>query len=837
MGIILADLKFALRTLRRNPLFSLIAILSLALGIGANTAIFSLMDQLLLRLLPVKDPDSLVMLSQRGTNMGGSDGERANSYPIYQDFQRRAEAFSDVFCTKMSERVALTLDGQTELVSAEMVSGNYFSALGVAPAIGRVFNSQEDDQVFKGHPVVTLSYDYWMSRFAGDRSVVGKKVLVNNYPMTIVGVSAAGFSGVDPARSPKIRVPIQMLPMVNPGWEPTISTRRLLWLRVFARLKPGYTIESAQASLQVLYGQIRLYEASLPEAKGWSPNNRERFLRGTVVVEKAATGYSQLRNSFSTALVVLMWMVGLVLLIACANVASLLIARAVARQKEVAIRLSVGASQSQLVRQLLVESLVLAAAGGALGILLAVWITKGLLSLLPTGNTVLALSANPNGRIMLFSIGLSLFTGLIFGLAPALRSIRLDLWSTLKDAAGSVASTGGAVRARKVLVTVQVALSFLLLFGAGLFVQSLQNLRGTKSGFESMEHLLSFQLNPSLKGYPLERAKRFYQETLESVRALPGVQSAGYARAAVLANGAWGDGMLVEGHVAKEGENTHAMVNFVSPGYFRTMGVPLLEGRDFDARDVSGTGAVCIVNRTFAEQYFPGRSALGRHIGSGILRAGKLDVEIVGVAENALFNGPREGSRRQVFFAEPQERYLTGETFYVRTSQDSKLMFGAINNAVRRLDPQMATSEMRTVEAQLDQVLLIERLIAMLSAGFGALATLLASIGLYGVMAFVVARRTKEIGVRLALGAMRGSVVWLVMREVLLLVGLGLAVGIPAALALGRFISAQLFGVKENDPWVAAMAVILLSLIAAIAGFVPAQRASRIDPLLALRYE
>jgi predicted permease len=348
---------------------------------------------------------------------------------------------------------------------------------------------------------------------------------------------------------------------------------------------------------------------------------------------------------------------------------------------------------------------------------------------------------------------------------------------------------------------------------------------------------LSFQLNPALNGYTLERSKRFYQETLENIRALPGVQSAAYARAAVLAGAAWGDGMLVEGHVAKEGENTHAMVNFVSPGYFRTMGVPLLEGRDFDARDVSGNGAVCIVNRTFAEHYFPGRSAVGRHMGSSTLRGGKLDVEIVGVAENALFNGPREGLRRQVFFAEPQERYLAGETFYVRTNQDSRQMFGAINNAVRRLDPQMAASEMQTVESQLDQVLLIERLIAMLSAGFGALATLLACVGLYGVMAFVVARRTKEIGVRLALGAMRGSVVWLVMREVLLLLGLGLAVGIPAALALGRFISAQLFGVKENDPWVAAMAVILLSLIATMAGLLPARRASRIDPLLALRYE
>ena len=575
MGGILADLMFALRTLRRSPLFTLIAVLSLALGIGANTAIFSLMDQLLLRLLPVKDPESLVMLYQRGPNMGGNDGERANSYPIYQDYQQRAEAFSEVFCQKMAE-VAITLDGQSELVSAEMVSGNYFSALGVKPAIGRVFNSEEDDQVYKGHPVVALSYDYWMTRFAGDKSVVGKKVLVNNYPMTIVGVSAPGFSGVDPARSPKIRVPIQMLPIVNPGWDTTMSYRRLQWVRVFARLKPGYTVESAQASLQVLFAQIRRYEATLPEAKSWSAYDRERFLKATVVVEKAATGYSQLRNSFSKALVVLMCMVGLVLLIACANVASLLIARAVARQKEIAVRLSVGASQSQLVRQLLVESLVLAAAGGTLGILFAVWTTKGLLSLVPAGNALLMLSANPDWRILLFNIGLSLLTGLIFGLIPALKSTRLDLWSTLKNAAGSITGAGGSVRLRKGLVTAQVALSFLLLFGAGLFVRSLQNLKDRDSGYKNIENLISFQLDPTLNGYTLPRMKQFYQELLENLRALPGVQSVGYARAAVLADIAWGDGMLVEGHVAKDGENTHAQVNFVSPGFFPTMGVTLV---------------------------------------------------------------------------------------------------------------------------------------------------------------------------------------------------------------------------------------------------------------------
>lgn len=835
MGGTLADLKFALRTLRRSPLFTFIAVLSLALGIGANTAIFSLMDQLLLRLLPVKDPERLVMLYQRGPNMGGNDGERANSYPIYQDYQQRAEAFSDVFCQKMSE-VAITLDGQTELVTTEMVSGNYFSVLGVRPVAGRLFNSTEDDQVYKGHPVVTLSYDYWMSRFAGDRDIVGKKVLINSYPMTIVGVSAAGFTGIDPAHSPKIRVPIQMLPIVNPGWDTTIGYRRLQWVRVFARLKPGYTVESAQASLQVLFTQIRQYEATLPEASGWTPQVRERFIKAAVVVEPAATGYSQLRNSFSKALIVLMWMVGIVLLIACANVASLLIARAVARQKEIAVRLSVGASRGQLVRQLLVESLVLAGAGGVLGILFAVWTTRGLLSLLPSGSAMLMLTANPDWRILLFSIGLSLLTGLIFGLAPALNSTRLDLWSTLKDAVGSIAGAGGSVRLRKGLVTAQVALSFLLLFGAGLFVRSLHNLKDKDSGYRNIENVVAFKVDPALNGYTLPRMKQFYQELLENIRTVPGVQSAAYARAPVLAGIAWGDGTLVEGRIAKDGENTHAQINFVSPDFFQTMGVPLLEGRDFDGRDAGPANLVCIVNRTFAEQYFSGQSAIGRHVGFGILHP-KVDIRIVGVIENVTLTGPREGSRRQVFLAERQQQRLNAETFYVRTNLDSTQMFGAINAVVKRLDPSTAAYEMQTLDSQLDQTLLTERLVAMLSAGFGALATLLASIGLYGVMAFVVARRTKEIGVRLALGAKQGSVVWLVMKEVLLLLGIGLAVGIPAALTLGRFISTQLYGVKENDPWVAGLALILLSLIAAMAGWIPARRASRVDPLSALRYE
>ena len=375
------DIRFSLRAIRRSPLFASVAILSLALGIGANTAIFSLMDQLMLRKLPIKNPDQLVMLYQRGAHNGNNMGGRMHSYPIYQDFQQKAAPFSEVLCRRLGA-ASVSVENQTERINLEMVSGNFYSMLGVQAAAGRVFNSHDDDQVFRGHPAAVLSYDYWDTRFARDPHVVGKKILVNNYPMTIVGVSAAGFAGIDPSESPQIRVPILMEPDMIPEWswlDP--ADRRTRWVQVFARLKPGYTVESARAPLQGLFHQIREYEMTLPAAKDWSAYSRDQFMRGTIHIEKAATGYSDLRNNFSTALIVLMCMVGLVLLIACANVANLLIARAFARQKEIAVRLSLGASRGQLIRQLLVESMVLSCAGGAAGVLLAVAMTLLLLKL------------------------------------------------------------------------------------------------------------------------------------------------------------------------------------------------------------------------------------------------------------------------------------------------------------------------------------------------------------------------------------------------------------------------------------------------------------------------
>jgi predicted permease len=760
-------------------------------------------------------------------------GSRMHSYPLYQDLQQRGEPLAEVICRR-EVAASLSVDDSTERVLAEMVSGNYFTMLGVSAAIGRVFNSQEDDRVYQGHPVVVLAYDYWVSRFGGDPGVLGKKILVNNYPMTIVGVSAAGFAGLDPAQSPQIRVPIQMKPLMAPDWGWVhMDDRRTRWVQVFARVKPGYTVESARAPLQGLFTQIRTYESTLPSAKNWSAYARDQFLKGQLIVERAAMGYSGLRNQFSTALIVLMCMVGLVLLIACANVANLLIARGFMRQKEIAVRLSLGASRRRLVRQLLVESLVLSFAGACVGLALAFVLTKGLLSLIPQEGQPLLIDAHPDVRILAFTLVLTAVTAIIFGLLPAVRASRPDPWTTLKDTVGSIAGAGGSLFLRKGLVAVQVALSFLLLFGAGLFVRSLQNLQTTETGV-ALDNLVTFQVSPDLNGYDDKRTMLFYTQLLERLRSSPGVKSAGYANVPILSGDEWDSTTSVEGHRAADGEDMQAFMNALSPGYFATMQIPILEGRDFVPADAKDEATVAIVNRKFAEHFFKGGSAIGKRLGRGGGPNTKLTIEIIGVVEDSLYEGPREGVRRQVFMPYWGKG---GVAFYVRTHNASAAAYSTVRSEVKQLDASMPVYSMKTLKGQLDETLLTDRLIALLSAGFGLLATVLASIGLYGVMAFVVARRKKELGIRLALGAQPGGVVWMVMREVLVLLSIGLAVGIPAAMALGQYLSAQLYGIEPRDPWIAVATMVLLCAVSAVAGLIPAHRASRIDPILALRYE
>jgi predicted permease len=526
-------------------------------------------------------------------------------------------------------------------------------------------------------------------------------------------------------------------------------------------------------------------------------------------------------------------MVGLVLLIACANVANLLIARGFMRQREIAVRLSLGASRGRLVRQLLVESLVLSFAGGIVGLGLAFLLTQGLLALVPSDGAPLLIRPEPDIRILAFTISLTFVTGIVFGLLPAFRASRPDPWTTLKDTVGSIAGGTGSLFLRKGLVTAQVALSFLLLFGAGLFVRSLQNLQTTDTGV-SLENLITFQLSPALSGYDSPRAVHFYQNLMERLNSAPGVTSAAMAAVPILSGSEWDSSMAVEGHRAADGEDMQAFMNALSPGYFKTMHIRLIEGRDFTRADYKENSNVAIVNRRFSEHFFKGKSPIGKRLGWGGGPNAKLTIEIVGVVENSLYEGPREGIHRQVFVPHFGSG---GAAIYVRTAVPSSSAYGILRDEVRQLDAAMPVYDLKTLEAQLDETLLTDRLIALLSGGFGLLATVLASIGLYGVMAFVVARRRKELGIRLALGAQPGLVIWLVMKEVLLLLGIGLAIGIPAAIGLGRYVSTQLYGIEPHDPWIAGWTMLLLSVVSTAAGLIPAHRASRIDPILALRHE
>ncbi len=848
MSDLSGDLRYAVRGLRRSPLFAVIAVFCLALGIGATTAIFTLMDQILLRSLPVRDPGRLVMIYQDGPHNGSNVGYRMNSYPMYMDFQQKGAPLQEVLARRPVQ-ASIAVDNQTERVDAELVSGNYFSMLGVQPALGRLLSSAQDDRVYSGHPVVVISHDYWINRFQRSPNVIGKKIFVNNYPMTIVGVSAAGFTGVDPTYSAHIRVPILMQSTMMPSWTwLKMPDRRQRWVQVFARLKAGYTAQTAQPAMQTLFRQIREYQMTLPAAKDWTPFSRRQFMTGTVQLEQTPGGYSDIRRDFHDSLWVLVGMVVLVLLIVCANVANLLIARGFSRQKEIAVRLSIGASRAQLVRQLLVESLLLSFIGGALGVALSVVFTRTLIGFIPSEGRSLMISPTPDWRILAFALLITLFTAVIFGLLPALRASRPDMWSTLKDTVGSIAGSGGSLFLRKGLVAAQVALSFLLLFGAGLFTRSLQNLRGTDTGIDQMENLISFQIDPGLNGYTNDRGTQFQNQLLERIHAIPGVGAAGAASVAILAGDEWDSTMSVEGHKAADGEDLQAYMNALTPGYFKAMHIPMLAGRDIqlsDQRfkwesDEDEGPRVAVVNRRFAEHFFKTVNVVGKHIGFGDGPKSKLTIEIVGVVENALYEGPREGIRRQVYIPRAGNN---GVVFYVRSSIGSKTMYSQLRAAVRGLDPALPVFGMKTLEDQLDETLQTDRLIALLSGAFGLTAALLASIGLYGVMASVVARRNKELGIRLALGATRGGVLWIVMREVVLLLGIGLAVGgvaaVGAGVAVDRWLGSDigLYNVRLHDPYTAIGTIALLATAAALAGLIPAQRASRINPITILRYE
>lgn len=831
------DFRYATRTLRRAPLFTGVAVLSIAFGISANTAVFTLVDQVLLRTMPVRDPGALVQVTARGTeSYGGGMGDGSElSYAMYRDLRDHNEVFAEMFC-RFLWSVHLTAGGQSERVTAELVSGTFFPALGVRPSIGRLF-TPDDDRTPGGHPVAVLGYGYWQARFGGDPAIVGRTVTVNGHPLQVIGVVGPAFTGLDLGRPVQVYVPIAMQPQMGPPWL-ELEGRRFRWVQVFARLRDGIGREEAAAGLQPLYRSILEREVTDAAFASASADTKRRFLEGRLTVDDASRGHSNLRESVTTPLLILMGIAGAVLLIVCANVANLLIARGASRTRELALRVAVGANRLRVTRLLLMESLVLAAGGVAVGLLLASWGSELLLAFYTSPETPIAVEANPDARILLFTSALGVLTAVLAGVVPAVRSTRLDLAPTLKGSGGAV--MGEQPRLRKTLVVAQVALSFVLLICAGLFVRSLQNLLAVDPGFQTAR-TVSFSVSLGPGGYDGERARTFTRTLHERIARVGGVDAAGYAFQPLLAGGAWGMGLTVEGYEPPQGEGAGALCNAVSPGFFRAMGIPLLTGREFTDADDNTTAAkegwpyrVAIVNETFARRYFNGDNPVGRHIGFGSDPGTPTLIRIVGLVKDSRYQAIREDDRAQAFFPYLQAT-IEDLTFYVRTRQDADSVMQAIRREVAALDPQLPVYGTATLEERIARSVVNERLIASLSAALSAMATLLSVIGLYGVMAYLVTRRTREFGIRIALGALGSQIARGVIREAGVLVAAGLVIGFGGAWWIGRYVESQLYGVAPADPATIAAAAAILTVVAVAAALFPARRAAGVSPISALR--
>jgi predicted permease len=808
----------------RSKAFTAVAILSLALGIGANTAMFSITDALMLKTLPVRNPERLVTLSEGSFYFF--------QYPTFQKFRNLKQVFSDVTAVCLLRRSNVIVNGpggglDAGTVGVALVSGTYFSTMGATAMIGRTFTA-DDDRTPGGHPVAIISYRYWERRFGRQPDVVGRSLTLNGTTYTILGVTTPGFSGDWIGEPTSLWIPIAMQSQVMLERPGLLSNPNPPWIRILARIQPGVTLAEAQSAAQVLNHQI-LRDLAGPNP---TPYALREIAKLHLDVNPAARGFEPRRTAFGRPLVVLLTVVGLVLLIACANIANLLLARSTARRREIAVRLALGAGPARILRQLLTESLLLAMLGGALGMLVAVWATSALLKIVASGRLGIDLDVHPDGRILAFTTALCILTGLLFGLAPAISASRVALLSALK---GSGAGSPRRFGLGKALVISQVALSIVLLIGAGLFVRTLRNLKSQDMGFDR-DHVLLIWTAPDHIGRQGPALANFYETVQSRIGSLPGVVSASPSAFGLMGDQIGGSPVTVPGYKPAPNEDRFVPWSLVAPRFFATVGMHLELGRDFTERDTEKAPRVAIVNESFARYFFGAENPVGKRF--GMRRDTGNEIEIVGLVRDAKYNTAREKNFKMIYIPFRQDLgHLYSMCLTVRTTHESPGLTARIRDELRSLDRSLPILGIESIEQQLDQSLVQERLIATLSGFFGALALLLASMGLYGVMSYIAARRTNEIGIRLALGATRSGVLWMALRETVLLVIVGIAIGVPAALAAGRLISTLLFGVSTSDPLTVGGAIALMIAVAISAGFVPARRASKVDPMVALRYE
>src|ERR1700722_7677101 len=794
---------------------------------------FSLLDQVVLRLLPVSHPDQLVIVRETGNHFGNSYGPNTISWPMFEDLRDHNQVFSGMFC-RFPATVNIGVTDRSEQISAELVSGQYFSILGVGAALGRTI-APDDDSVPDSAPVAVLSYSFWRSYFGGDPKIIGRTITLNGNAMTVIGIAQPGFDGVELGEPSKVFVPIMMTTEMTPHSDGLKDRRRRLsWVTTYGRLKPGITQQQAELSLQPLLQGILEMESQQPEfARSATADDRQVFLRNRIKLMPGSD--NGLGDYMSKPLWLLLALTGAVLLLACSNLANLLLARATARERELSVRRAIGAGRSRIVRQLLVESLLLSGVGATAGLAIAFLADRVLLHIyLPADAAAeFVISPIPDARVLAFVVGAMLLTSLFFGLLPAIRGSRTEMTMSLKDRSGALSADG--IFLRRVLVGTQVALSLLLLVGAGLFVRTLRNLESLGPGFPT-DHLLTFRIAPSLNGYTDEQTKSFYQRLEVNLQTMPGVTSVGFSAMPLLKGYAWQNAIMGKDFEGAPIEQ-QPVLSEIGRDYFATLGIPIVAGREFTAKDV-GPAKYAVINEAFAREYFRGRNPIGQLFGLvDDMQTVTPDTEVIGVIADRKYRDLRETPPPQAYFPYLEGTHFRFMNIYLRTQADPRQVEDELRARMRQFDPHVPVVGLKTINEQIAFSLRTERLVASLSAVFGGLGTLLPDTGLYGVMAYAVMRRTREIGIRMALGALPSNVIVMVMREVLLLIGAGLAAGIALALVLADLIRSQIYGLSARDPITFVGSAIVLSVAAGLAGFIPALRASSLDATTALRHE